>query len=152
MGSEGLIRDGNGNHIASFCHCPGQGYALLSELWALQIGLTTAVTMSIQQLEIETDSSIVKQLLEKNELPNTSKYFTVISNCRFLLTSLQAWKIQHCFREANHSTDLLANHGRRNNLCKAIFHQPPIFLLPHLIHDQQQTQIPRFITIRADPP
>ncbi|KAF7841312.1 uncharacterized protein G2W53_003610 [Senna tora] len=58
----------------------------------------------------------------------------------------------HCFREANCSADALANQGRRNNLCKAIFHQPPTFLLPHILHDQQQTQIPCSINIRADRP
>ncbi|KAF7843689.1 reverse transcriptase [Senna tora] len=150
MGSGGLIRDEFGNHILSYCHNPGYGYALMSELWALQIGLTLAINMNIQQLEIETDSSVVKQLMEKNDLPNTSKYFTVISNCRSLLTSLQAWKIQHCFREANRSADALANHGRQNNTYKTTFHQPPPFLIPHLLHDQQQTPTPRSITINQE--
>ncbi|KAF7823533.1 putative ribonuclease H protein [Senna tora] len=79
-----------------------------------------------------------------------SKAFDTLS--WYLLTFLQTWKIQHCFREANHSADALENHGRRNSICKAIYHQPPPFLIPHLHHDQQQMQFPRTTTIRTEPP
>ncbi|KAF7833415.1 reverse transcriptase [Senna tora] len=139
----GIIRDDKGNHVISFSHFTGSGNIFIAELWALQIGIQLVVKQRVNYLEIESDSISVVQLTKDQNLPNISPFFSVVNNCRYLLSSLQQWKIRHCYREANTCADALANHGRLSRKQHAIFHNPPIFLIKHLQHDHHSCQLPR---------
>ncbi|KAF7808547.1 reverse transcriptase [Senna tora] len=141
--SGGIIRGERGNHIISFSHYPGTGNVILAELWALQIEVHLAINQGIQNLEIESDSNSAVQLMNDNNLPNTSNFFNVISNCKCLLLSLKQWKISHCYREANRCAAALANHGKTSKLHLSIHQEPPPFLFTHLLHDEQSYHLPR---------
>ncbi|KAF7820573.1 reverse transcriptase [Senna tora] len=145
LGSGGIIRDDNGNHVISFSHFPGTGNVIIAELWALQLGINLAVNKGLQKLEIESDSNAVIHLMENQNLPNTSAFFPVINNCRFLLQSLLEWEIRHCYLEANKCPDALANHRRISKLQNSVNSDPPAFILDHLHSDQQSCHIPRTV-------
>ncbi|KAF7813020.1 reverse transcriptase [Senna tora] len=145
LGSGGIIRDDKGNHIISFSHYHGTGNVIIAELWALQLGIKLGVNLGLQKLEIESDSNAVIHLMENQNLPNTSAFFPVINNCRFLLQSLPEWEIRHCYREANKCADALANHGRISKLQNSVKNDPPALILDHLHFDQKSCHIPRSV-------
>ncbi|KAF7813159.1 reverse transcriptase [Senna tora] len=109
------------------------------------LGIKLAVNKGLQKLEFESDSNAVIHLMENQNLPNTSAFFPVINNRRFLLQSLPEWEIRHCYREANKCANALANYGRISKLQNSINNDAPAFILDHLHFDQQSCHIPRTV-------
>ncbi|KAF7825324.1 reverse transcriptase [Senna tora] len=135
IGSGGVIQDDHGRHVTSFYKFVGKGHALLAELWALQIGIKLAKDCQIENLVIETNAILVKDLL-CNSLNNINhKYYIVTQNCRSLLMSFRSWRIRHSYREGNKCADALANKGRETKADLTIFTSPPAIIRHLLLAD-----------------
>ncbi|KAF7809507.1 putative beta-D-xylosidase 6 [Senna tora] len=138
LGAGGIIRDERGQHVASFCKFVGYGHSLSAELWALQLGITLAASLQIKRLEIESDASAVINLIKNYELTTFHPFFSIISHCRDLLSTFEAWNLSHIYREANCCADTIANFGRTQRCDLTVFHHPPSFLFSSIRMDLQR--------------
>ena len=71
------------------------------------------------------DSQLVEGWLNK-KLPVYHPHFYLILECRKLMM-LEGWtlRVQHCYREANHAADWLANEGALNPSKRVVISSPP---------------------------
>ncbi|KAK9991108.1 hypothetical protein SO802_026093 [Lithocarpus litseifolius] len=109
-GGGGLIRDSSGNWVKGFSRSIGIGTSILAEFWALRDGLSLAVHLGIQNLEVELDARVVVDLISSNSHSNAA-YTSLLVDCRLLLNRIPLARVNHVFREANHCADALAKNG-----------------------------------------
>ena len=76
------------------------------EFWALRDGLTLAPQMGINNIVVELDAKVVIDLVCATNTPN--RYYTLLNDCRTLLTRFQGMRIKHVYREGNKCADMLA--------------------------------------------
>ncbi|KAL6225557.1 hypothetical protein ACLB2K_004407 [Fragaria x ananassa] len=101
------IKDHLGSWISGFQINLGIGEILDAEAWGLFYGLPLAAKLNVQRIEIESDSAILVQLLQKNDC-GLHPLGTLIAGCLNLITKFNIAKISHIFREGNMVVDALA--------------------------------------------
>lgn len=131
VGAGGLLRDCHGNWVSGFSVFIGYGTSFSAELWGIIKGIQLALSLNIKKLIIETDSLVSQRLILSPDSYTHHPLCSLISNCRFLLTLLEDWKLNHVLREANFCADSLANFGRTSQLHYTVFDTLPSFL--HLL-------------------
>ena len=84
---------------------------------------------------VEFDSmEVVHAVLEPDKYRGTGA--VIIDDCRQLIASLSRVTIQHCLREANGVSHLLARHGVSQGFGEVWLVDPPFFLLHVLVDDR----------------
>ena len=86
-------------------------------------------------LIIESDFKVVVDLINCPITSSHHPYFTLISNCRLLMDSLEDCQLEHIYREANQPADRLVHHKRKLNSSSIIFTCIPSFLLMSFYFD-----------------
>lgn len=119
-----------GNWILGYSKFIGSGIALHVELWAILIGLNLAYEHDSNcKIIIESDSSQAMDLLL-----NYSSAFhpldSIVLDCRYLLSSLQDYKVVKIARQQNSLANALANKGRKDRLPLAIYQN----ISMHVLH------------------
>ena len=77
-----------------------------AEFWALRDGLILASQMGINNIVVELDAKVVIDLVCATNTPK--RYYTLLNDCRTLLTRFQGMRIKHVYREGNKCADMLA--------------------------------------------
>ena len=121
--------------IKGYSRSIGYTTSVVAEWWALRDGLTLAIQLGCQHLEVELDAKVIVELLKSNSTPNRN-YSPLLHDCRMLLDQLQQVRVVHVFREANMCADFLARWGCCMQDDFVIFDQPPtVEFLPILYAD-----------------
>ncbi|GLT46248.1 hypothetical protein SLA2020_200190 [Shorea laevis] len=102
----GVIRDHLGRWLSGFACKIGFTSSLRAELWGIREGLLLAYQRNIRNLVVETDSSVAVQLLSHCVSSNHPLY-SLILDCREILSRIPQTSIQHAYREANQCADAL---------------------------------------------
>ena len=110
IGAGGIIRDHNGNWVSGFQINLGVGEILDAEAWALYYGLKLADNLSIKNLEIESDSAILVQLMQMDNI-DLHPLGSLLSGCKNLMSNMQNSRLCHVFRECNMTADSLAKNS-----------------------------------------
>lgn len=133
LGCRWCLRDTPGSWIKGFSKSIGKGNVLQVEIWAIFLGLHIATqTNDAIKLVVEIDSKQTSDLLlHQNTIHHPLD--TLVSNCRYLLSSFSDYKIKKISRQQNFCADALAKEGRSKNLELTIYDEPPQFIL-HLYH------------------
>ena len=79
----------------------------LVEIWN---GLPLAKSLSIQNIHIELDASVLVQKISKDNCDSCS-YYPIINDCRTIMRIFLTTTVKHVFREANCRADPLAKMG-----------------------------------------
>ncbi|XP_050374546.1 uncharacterized protein LOC126792100 [Argentina anserina] len=78
--------------------------------WGMYYGLKLARDLNISNIEIEADSAILINLLQRSDL-SLHPLGSLITDCHHLLSSMDNPKINHVFRECNMTADSLAKNS-----------------------------------------
>ena len=125
VGGGGLIRDENGDWIVGFARNIGITTSFQAELWAIRDGLSLCVDRKFSAVEVDLDAKSVIDVLTSPSCSNNLIY-PLVDDCRLLATQISQIKFNHCYREANRSTDKLARLGEVQDSCFEIFARPPV--------------------------
>ncbi|XP_016436949.2 uncharacterized protein LOC107763045 [Nicotiana tabacum] len=121
-GLGGVIRNNNGKWIVGYQKLTNVISNTHAELLALETGLRVAVQFKLHPIEIETDSTKVISLFDKDH----QIYDHLISSCRWLMTQLGTPLLRYSFREANSVAHLLAKDSKKlKSINKTIIHHTP---------------------------
>ncbi|KAI5649684.1 hypothetical protein M9H77_35689 [Catharanthus roseus] len=82
----------------------------VAELWGLKDGLKLAWSLNVQNLEIETNATLVCNLLNQITF-YIHPFYSILSDFLWMMTTFVAARISHVYRETNMCTDALAKHG-----------------------------------------
>jgi ribonuclease HI len=108
-GAGGLIRDHKGNLIVAFSEYVGIGSNNKAELLGVLIGLRKCKAMSLRNIVVELDSSLIVTWFEKGSC--RVWYFEDFWEEIDLLLSGLNTQFNHVFREGNQAVDWLNKHG-----------------------------------------
>ena len=108
-----------------------------------------ASNLNIDKLIINVDASKVINLLSK---PYNTNQLTqpIVTDCRSILQVFQQYRVQHCYRETNRATDLLANIGRYQDEPFISFVNPPFVVLEALEYDSNDVTRPSRTSVAFD--
>ena len=109
-GGGGVIRDCHGIWVKGFLRSIGHTASVMTEWWALRDGLTLAIQLGINQLEVELDGKVIVEMLNGVDYPNRS-YAPLLCDCRSLIARFMQVQVGQVFREANKCIDFLAKRG-----------------------------------------
>lgn len=104
----GLIRNSNGSWVKGFVKNIGSSDSFQAELWGIFEALKLALSLQIDHLIIEADSTAAITSLQQQDQENHPSW-ALISNCQSLMTCFSAYHIHHVLREGNKCADYLAN-------------------------------------------
>ena len=118
----GTISDHRGAMLSAFMEIMAIAH---HQKQALLGGLKLAQTMAARYFEVMVDSQLVEGWLNK-ELPDHHPHFCLILECKkLMMLEGQTVQVQHCYREANHAADLLANQGALSPSKRVVISSPP---------------------------
>lgn len=103
-GGGGIIRNSHGHWVKGFSRSIGYTTSIIAEWWALRDGLTLAIQLGSQQLEIKLDAKVIVDLINSDSISNRV-YTSLLHDCRLLPSQLQQVKVAHVFKEANKCAD-----------------------------------------------
>ena len=103
-GGGGIFRNSHGQWVKGYSRSIGYTTSVIVEWWALRDGLTLAIQLGCQQLEVELDAKVIVELLKSNSASNRG-YSPLLQDCRILLDQLQQVRVLHMFRESNKCAD-----------------------------------------------
>jgi ribonuclease HI len=141
-----LLRDEDGHWIRGFSKSLGSTTAYVAELWGLLEGLSMARSMGFNKLEVQMDSEIIVNIINKHGQGSVSGW-SIIKKIRSLLSLDWSVKICHIYREANRCADMLANMGCVHNHGTLSYHQPPTDLMQVLDDDIRGVSFPRLVAL-----
>lgn len=98
--------------------------ACIAKIWTLRDGIGLAVVNNVIDLHIELDVYAVIQALNSNESHNLILELLLVE-CRNLLEAMQAYRIEHIYREANGCSDALARLGKEQRMQYTVFTSIP---------------------------
>ena len=124
-GCGGLIRDEQGEWVASFTRHIGLTNSFIAELWGLREGLLLCCNLNIQSLIVEVDAQAVVAVLRNNDYIN-NVISPILDDCKQLAARFQRIQFNHCYRQANRCADLLARMGAFQDLEFISFASPPM--------------------------
>ncbi|KAM5550396.1 hypothetical protein ABKV19_027522 [Rosa sericea] len=88
IGAGGVIRDDTGAWCGGFMINVGAGEVLQAESWGLFHGLQLALSLQITKLEVESDSSVLIKLIQRENV-DLHPLGTLIMNCRHLMQEFE---------------------------------------------------------------
>lgn len=141
----GLLRNCHGDWVGGFSANLGTGEILLAELWALYFGLKLTSRLNCTNIQVESDSSIVVNLVT-DQVDDTHPLHGLIADCKRLLHGSWVCRIQHIYRECNDVADGLAHMGHSLNLGWHVLEYLPANLLDRLEDDRNGRTRPRIVT------
>lgn len=111
MGIGGVVRNNRGQWRLGFERRSFMPDILSSELRAIYEGFLIASMYNFNQATIYSDCISAVRLL-CNNIGNSDKYISVLSECRKLWMTLLGVKIEHCSRKDNRVADVIAKNCR----------------------------------------
>ena len=133
-GGGGLIRDENGNWVVGLARRIGIANSFMAELCALCDGLLLCLQFNIQAIIIKLDARAIVDAFNHQSNSNTI-IFSIMDDCRQLVTQIPQLSFRHVFREANRSVDCLASLGPNLESEFVLFSSPPVDLISILEAD-----------------
>lgn len=133
IGAGGVIRDCNGYWCHGFMFNIGSGEVLLAEAWGLVTGLKLAADNNINHILVESDSSILINLIQSDNL-DLHPLGTLLLNCKSLMASFSSCSLKHIHRERNMAADCLAKRSLDYELGVCLLPTMPNFA-SHVILD-----------------
>ncbi|KAL6183087.1 hypothetical protein ACLB2K_044498 [Fragaria x ananassa] len=100
IGANGVLRDHLGIWIDGFQVNLGIGEVLDAEAWGLFFGLRMVAMHNIVNLEIESDSAVLVQLMLKSDI-GVHPFGSLLDSCSVMMSKLLNVNIKHIFRECN---------------------------------------------------
>ncbi|PRQ45097.1 putative ribonuclease H-like domain-containing protein [Rosa chinensis] len=125
IGAGGVIRDHFGNWITGFQVNLGIGEIPDVEAWGLLYGLKLALSLHISHLEIESDSAILVQLMQKAVF-SLHPLGSLLKGCSNIMDAMGNAQLSHIFKECNMTADSLAKNSINHELGLIIFEYPPV--------------------------
>ena len=145
MAAGGILRDHLGNWISGFQKFLGSGDSRLVECWSALLGINLAVSLNITHLWIESDCSILIDLLSKQDLNHMHHLAPMIFSCRSSLRHFRNIKISHIFREGNRCADAIAANALISPCNFTLLNSCPSFVAPFCTMDRLGFHTPRGI-------
>ncbi|XP_004305206.1 PREDICTED: putative ribonuclease H protein At1g65750-like [Fragaria vesca subsp. vesca] len=112
----------------------GIGVIVDAEVWGIYFGLKLARNLNIMHLEIESDSAILINLLQRVDL-SCHPLGSLIVGCHFLSSNMENTKFSHIFRKCNMITDSLAKMSINHAPGLIILEEPPIHAVSAYLDD-----------------
>lgn len=110
----------------------------------LRDGLALTSNLITHKFEIEMNASMVTTLVNQ-AFPKTHPYFSLLSNCRWMLTLFPKVRIAHVYRETNMCTDTLAKRKGASVLLFFFLTIPPLFVRHLLANDARGAKAIRLV-------
>lgn len=146
IGAGGVLRDCDGKWCHGFMRNIGKGQVLQAESWGLATGLQIAVELHITHIEVETDSAILINLINGNDIA-LHPLGTIISNCKNLMTKFVQCSINHIHREKNMVADCLAKRSIQNEVGVCKLPSAPAFAAQAMLDDVAGLARPRVLYV-----
>ncbi|KAL5173225.1 putative ribonuclease H protein [Glycine soja] len=132
----GIVRDWKANFVYAFSSRLGKCCtALEAELWAIKIGVETAVSRVYGNLIVESDSYASIQLINMG-VPQGHIFYDLVSSILEIGNKANHIVWNHVFRETNSTADGLAKHGLSLSSGIELFEFPPPFIWAPLCADE----------------
>ena len=127
-GCKGVVRNEDGQWVASFSKRIGITSSFATEMWGLCEGLKLCCNLNIRSLEVEMDAKAIVDVLQNTGYVN-NVISPILDDCRHLISLFQNVRIKHCFRQANQCADGLARMSFSLNADFLIFDSPPMDII-----------------------
>ncbi|XP_004305448.1 PREDICTED: putative ribonuclease H protein At1g65750-like [Fragaria vesca subsp. vesca] len=138
IGAGGVIRNHAGTWIIGFQINLGVGEILTAEAWGLFYGLKLVVKLQISNLEVESDSAILVNLMQSSNLA-LHPLGSLLDGCCKLMSRMENAKLSHIFRESNMTADALAKSSISHDLGFISFEDPPVHAAQAFLDDLSST-------------
>ena len=147
-GAGGVLRGDRGEWILGFSEFLGHCSSMKAELRAISRGLQLAAGAGFRKIWVQTDSRVVVGMLT-NKMHWHPEHHFLLQRCSNWLRQ-EDWevKITHCFREANHVADILANKGVEGTPGVTKYPLPPGDIRDALYADDIGVSWPRLVKIQ----
>ncbi|KAL6208769.1 hypothetical protein ACLB2K_019714 [Fragaria x ananassa] len=134
IGAAGVIRDEYGCWKGGFMACIGAGEVLQAEAWGLYYGIQLALNLQIAEIEVESDSAVLINLVQNADV-DLHPLGTIVLNCRSMLQDFKSAQIKHIHRERNVVADILAKNSTCNSHGIVYFTEAPACVAEALVDD-----------------
>ncbi|KAL6130766.1 hypothetical protein ACLB2K_069145 [Fragaria x ananassa] len=134
IGAGGVLRDHLGIWIDGFQVNLGTGEVLDAEAWGLFFGLRMVAMHNIVNLEIESDSVVLVQLMLKSDT-GVHPLGSLLDSFSVMMSKLLNVSIKHIFRECNMVADALAKNSINHDLGLISFDVVPAHAIQAVLDD-----------------
>lgn len=141
----GVLWDESKKWITGLMTNLGQCDSLMVETWAIIHGLEMAQKTGFRKINLEMDSLLLTRLIK--EQSTQQRFVPFLYKIKQLLSREQEVTVQHIFREANKSTDFLANMGHNMGLGVHDLWNPSREILSMLQADVVGVSLPCFCNL-----
>ncbi|KAL0016946.1 hypothetical protein SO802_004015 [Lithocarpus litseifolius] len=118
-----LIQDHRGGWVRGYTRNIGFTTIVIAKFWALRDRLKLALQLGVDCLEVELNAKVVVNLVLSNLV--TNRDYSLLNDCRYLLSRFQQTRVNHTYREANRATDGVAKEGCMQQEEFVILFNPP---------------------------
>ncbi|CAL1413666.1 unnamed protein product [Linum trigynum] len=139
----GILRSDSGRFIKAFAVNLGGGTITRAELVGIEQGLKLAWDLGVRKVLVQSDSTTAIDLIEAASQHNPH-YRHIVEIRQWLSRDWQV-KLEHIFREANHTADYLASLGHSLPVGLHVFDVPSSMLAHWLYFDSIGVQNPRYL-------
>ncbi|KAL6228485.1 hypothetical protein ACLB2K_002435 [Fragaria x ananassa] len=134
IGAGGVLRDHLGIWIDGFQVYLGTSEVLDVEAWGLFFGLRMVAMHNIVNLEIESNSAVLVQLMLKSDT-GVHPLGSLLDSCSVMMSKLLNVSIKHIFRECNMVADALAKNSINHDLGLISFDVVPAHAIQAVLDD-----------------
>ena len=130
-----IIRNQQGQHVASLAANIGYASNITAELRAIRDGLLLLIKLGIRSIHIETDSLMAVHMITRQQA-GKMEHRVLLQDIIMLVNKIEDVWFQFSFRETNQSADKLATFGKNNPyMYNSFLDKPPVWLLQTLSTD-----------------
>lgn len=104
-----VIRDGKGEIVARLKKYIGQNTNNVAEYFGLIAALDYAQTHGIRALRVESDSELMVKQMRGQYRVKSEELKPLFERAKKMSRALEAFRIEHVYREQNHEADALVN-------------------------------------------
>jgi ribonuclease HI len=104
-----VIRDGKGEIVARLKKYIGQNTNNVAEYFGLIAALDYAQTHGIRALRVESDSELMVKQMRGQYRVKSEELKPLFERAKKMSRALEAFRIEHVYRERNHEADALVN-------------------------------------------
>ena len=133
-GRGGILSNDSSSWVRAFVRNIGTTTNVLAKLWAFRDGLQMCLNMQINALEVELDAKVISNLMNNTGSPNATNY-SIVVDCRVLISQIPRVKVTHCYREDNCYADALTRLRCSLSTNIMYFNYPPPSILDAFIYD-----------------
>lgn len=108
-GVGGVICNHQGNWILGFMQAIPQSTPIVAELRSLLKGLQVARDHRLSLLEVHTNSQEMVHMFKNGNI----RYDSLISQCRYLIETIDQVVLRHVYKKVNQVVDVLAKEGSK---------------------------------------